>query len=284
MVTLTLLLVTTSACIRIVTETNRPSIPTTPPPANMQPVAFIEGIVPPTASDGEPVTFNGRGTDSDGTIIGYEWRSSLDGMLSTVRSFTTSSLSIGIHTIYFRVLDNRNLWSPDVSSSIVITQKTANPVINSFSATPPSLTLGESSELKWNISDAQTAFIDNGVGPVALIGSRLVSPITSTFYILTATNIFGSTTASLSVNVVTPNPVGNPVIHFFTAQHLGGTSWKLEWNVENATSVVIEPAIGGVNSSDSIIVNTLVNQTYRITAINSISGGWTWRAIKIIYQ
>jgi hypothetical protein len=284
LVALTVVLITSVACIRIVTEGDIPAIPISRPPTNQQPIASIESIVPPTASSGESVTFNGRGTDSDGTIIGYEWRSSLDGILSTVTSFTTSSLSMGTHTIYFRVLDNGNLWSPDVSSSIIITQKAVKPVINSFTATPPSITLGESAELKWNVTGAQTVFIDNGVGAVALIGSRLVSPIATTLYILTATNAAGNITASASVDVVAPNPIGNPVIYFFTAQHLGGTSWKLQWNVLNATSVVIEPAIGGVSPSGSIIVNTPVNQTYKLTATNSISGGWAWRAVSIMYQ
>ena len=284
LVALTVVLFTSVACIRIVTEGDNPTIPISRPPTNQQPIASIDSIVPPTASTGEPITFNGHGTDSDGTIIGYEWRSSLDGILSTVTSFTTSSLSIGTHTIYFRVLDNGNLWSPDVSSSIVITQKAVKPVINSFTATPPSITLGESSELKWNVSGAQTVFIDNGVGAVALIGSRLVSPIASTLYILTATNAAGNTTATVSVDVSAPTPIGNPVIHYFTAQHLGGTSWNLQWSVSNATGVVIEPAIGGVGTSGSIIVNVPVNQTFKLTATNINSGGWSWRAVSIMYQ
>jgi hypothetical protein len=282
--TLIILLITGAACIRIVTESDSPPAPTTQPPAPRQPVASIDSIVPPTASDGELVTFYGRGTDSDGAITGYEWRSSLDGILSTKISFSTSTLSIGTHAIYFRVLDNGNLWSPDASGSIVITPKVIKPVINSFTATPSRITFGESSELTWNISNAQTAFIDNGVGPVALIGSRLVSPGVTTLYLLTATGASGNATASVSVDVATPIPAGNPVIYFFTAQHLGGTSWKLQWNVGNATSVVIEPDIGGVSPSGEIIVNTPVNQTYKLTATNNMSGGWTWRAVTILYQ
>jgi hypothetical protein len=44
-------------------------------------------------------------------------------------SFTTSSLSVGTHTISFKVLDNSNSWSVVVSSAVTVTPKVAKPVI-----------------------------------------------------------------------------------------------------------------------------------------------------------
>ncbi|MGB9714790.1 MAG: GDSL-type esterase/lipase family protein, partial [Thermodesulfovibrionales bacterium] len=39
----------------------------------------------------------------------------IDGQLSTEREFSISSLSEGIHTIYFKVKDEKNTWSPEAS-------------------------------------------------------------------------------------------------------------------------------------------------------------------------
>ncbi|MBZ0155680.1 MAG: chitobiase/beta-hexosaminidase C-terminal domain-containing protein, partial [Alphaproteobacteria bacterium] len=88
---------------------------------NTPPVAVIDSISPNPATAGQTVTFTGQGTDSDGTITGYNWRSSLDGQLSTSASFNTASLAAGNHTIYFKVQDNAGVWSTEATSSLVIT-------------------------------------------------------------------------------------------------------------------------------------------------------------------
>ena len=74
------------------------------------------------------------------------------------------------------------------------------PIINSFSALPTTITVGESSNLSWSVTDA-TVTIDQSVGSVASTGTIAVSPVTSTTYTLTATNVAGSVTASVTVTV-----------------------------------------------------------------------------------
>jgi len=75
------------------------------------------------------------------------------------------------------------------------------PIINSFSANPLTITVGESSNLSWSVTDATTVTIDNGIGSVALSGTTTVTPVTTTTYTLTATNSTGSVTASVTVTV-----------------------------------------------------------------------------------
>ena len=75
------------------------------------------------------------------------------------------------------------------------------PIINSFSAIPSIITVGESSTLSWSVTDATTVVINQSVGSVASTGTTAVSPVTSTTYTLTATNVAGSVTASVTVTV-----------------------------------------------------------------------------------
>lgn len=91
---------------------------------NAAPVATISSITPNPVQLGQAITFAGSGTDSDGTIIGYKWRSSISGTVSSQASFQTSGLPAGNHTIYFSVEDNQGAWSPEASTVIVITSST----------------------------------------------------------------------------------------------------------------------------------------------------------------
>jgi hypothetical protein len=138
---------------------------------------------------------------------------------------------------------------------------------------------GGSAVLQWSVSGANTITIDNGIGNVNASGTRAVSPLQSTVYTLTAVNQGGSTTATAAVTMVQPTATGNPVIQF-TATHLGGTSWRLNWQVTNATQAVIEPEIGSVNFTGSTTVTSPSGQlkTYRLTAHNSW-GGWAYHEV-----
>jgi len=75
------------------------------------------------------------------------------------------------------------------------------PIINSFSANPLTITVGGSSTLSWSVTDATSVTIDNGIGSVALTGTTIVTPATTTTYTLTATNAAGSVTGSVTVTV-----------------------------------------------------------------------------------
>ena len=84
------------------------------------PWAQVDGITPNPADEGRLVSFYGSGTDIDGTIVGYEWWSDIDGFLSDKESFGTSQLSNGTHIISFRVMNNHGVWSDNVTSELII--------------------------------------------------------------------------------------------------------------------------------------------------------------------
>jgi len=77
----------------------------------------------------------------------------------------------------------------------------SDPIINSFSASPSTITDGESSTLSWSVTDATSITIDNGVGTVDLTGTTAVDPATTTIYTLTANNASGSVSATTTVTV-----------------------------------------------------------------------------------
>jgi len=79
------------------------------------PTAAIISIDPATSFQGEMVYFEGEGTAPKGRWISdEEWKSSMDGTLSRRHSFSSDELSVGTHTIEYRVRDSSGEWSdPD---------------------------------------------------------------------------------------------------------------------------------------------------------------------------
>ena len=77
---------------------------------NSPPFAEINSIAPSQVQQGNVVVFRGTGTDGDGTVVGFQWNSSIDGKLSTEANFSSSTLSFGNHIITFRVQDNDGHW------------------------------------------------------------------------------------------------------------------------------------------------------------------------------
>lgn len=83
-------------------------------------------------------------------------------------------------------------------------------VINSFTAEPSTIVRGESSTLRWNVSNASEVTIDNGIGRVSTTGTRQVSPTANTTYRLTAKGPGGDAISAVTVAVTTPPPAPPP--------------------------------------------------------------------------
>jgi hypothetical protein len=163
-------------------------------------------------------------------------------------------------------------------AGISISTSTQPPVISSFSASPASIAAGASSTLSWAVTRATTASIDQGIGNVALSGSRAVTPGTTTVYNLTATNSTGTSTTATTQVIVSgtstpPTPSGLPVVNYFTANPssiYAGNSSTLSWNVSNATYVNIDHGVGNVGSSGSTSVWPATSTAFTLTATNAV--------------
>ena len=144
------------------------------------------------------------------------------------------------------------------------------PIINSFDATPGNINSGEPLTLSWSVSDATVVSIDQGIGNVALSGTRVVSPSTTTKYTLTAINQSGRVTATAQV-VVIKKAVVLPVVGSFAADPESitlGDSSTLSWNVSNVAEVTIAPDVGSVEPTGSTAVSPETTTTYTLTATN----------------
>jgi len=172
-----------------------PLAPSSPAP-NQPPIAHIDSISATEVVPGEPVSFSGHGTDADGQVVAYSWRSSINGEISTSQSFQTSSLSAGNHSIWFRVQDDRGDSSRETSVNIAVVSL-GNEV---FEADPSTVNMDKQSTLSWRVTGATTVRIDPDIGSVALVGNRAVYPAAhDTVYTLTAGNSAGKVTATTEI-------------------------------------------------------------------------------------
>jgi len=182
-------------------------------------VYLFDNHIPPTAKiqvinsniarfDAE-ITFSGSGSDSDGSIVAYEWTSDIDGFLSNEKYFNSTGFTIGNHTISFRVQDNDGYWSEWVVEMLTI-----------YPNTPPVGTIDyiTSSPARF---DAEIAFSGSGSdSDGAIVAYEWTSHIDG---FLSSEKDFNSTGFT----------VGNHTISFRVQDNDGGWS---EWG--NATLIV----------------------------------------------
>ncbi len=153
-----------------------------------------------------------------------------------------------------------------VTASVLVTVLQP-PTISSFAAAPLTITAGQSATLTWTVSGATALSLNQGIGTVTG-SSRVVSPSSTTTYVLTATNAVGSVSANATVTL---SVVAPPVISTFSASPSSitvGASTTLNWSVSGATSLSLNQGIGTVTGS-SRVVSPAGTTTYILTATNA---------------
>ena len=86
----------------------------------------------------------------------------------------------------------------------------AKPVVSTFVAEPSTIQRGQSSTLRWSVSNATAVSVDQGIGTVQSSGTRRVFPSSTTTYRLTAKGPGGSASATARVTVTQPPPPPPP--------------------------------------------------------------------------
>ena len=94
---------------------------------------------------------------------------------------------------------------------VTVVPRPDSPRIDSFGASPTTITEGDCTTLSWTTTDADSALINQGIGSVPVDGSRSsVCPDSTKLYTLTATGAEGAqprtATASVTVTVNPPTP------------------------------------------------------------------------------
>lgn len=167
-----------------------------------------------------------------------------------------------------------NAFGQDTCSvSVQVTPGTA-PRILRFSASPLSIPAGSTSTLVWQVENATSVSISPNVGSVGLVGTQDVLLSQTTTYTITASNAFGTVSATVTINVLQPpTPPPDPVITSFTANPptspAAGSPVVLTCLAQNASQVVIS-GIGPVDSNGNLTVNPQTTTTYVCVAVNSI--------------
>lgn len=160
-----------------------------PPSGNQKPTAHLPSISPNPAAFEDVVTFSGTGADSDGYLVGYNWRSNLDGQLSTLSQFSSSILSLGTHVIYFKVKDNDGEWS---------SEKTATLTINNIENQAP-IAYIDSIAPNPAITEQKIYFIGHGIDDGEIIEYKWISSIDG---VINDNKSFDSSVLSIGVHTI----------------------------------------------------------------------------------
>ena len=173
-----------------------------------------------------------------------------------------------VGTIHRVTVYNQALSSDDiVRHSNAYNEVLEPPVIESFTASPEAFLSPGNSTLNWTVTGADSVSI-NGTDVTAQ-NQFIVSPASTTDFILTATNDDGPVTQDVTVTV---NPA--PLITSFTSDRSTintGESVRISWSTDFATTWSISPALGDVtgqtiNGNGSLSVSPGGPTTYTLTA------------------
>lgn len=171
-------------------------------------------------------------------------------------------------------------------TTVTVNAPVPAPEITAFTATPASVTAGQSTTLAWTVNGADTIEIAANVGqsPGVVTGDSVtITPSATTIYKLTATNSGGATTRTVQVTVDDPAPViGSFVVYPNTIT--AGESTMLYWDVTGAVSLSISADVGpspGVVTGNSREVTPAATTLYTMTA-TSASGKVTTSVTQVI--
>jgi len=210
----------------------------------------------PTVVSGQDVTLQ---WDVSGATSVY-----INPGIGTVPASGTKKITPAATTSYKLTADSR--FGGSVSREITITVTGKTPTISSFVASPNAIYFGQQSTLSWNVGQATSVSIQPEVGTVSPTGSKVVSPSTTTRYILTAANANGNSTASATLEVSTSK---SPIITTFSASPgsiKAGDECILTWDIIGAKSISLSQGIGGVAAKGTFIVTPTETSTYTIRA------------------
>jgi hypothetical protein len=181
-----------------------------------------------------------------------------------------------------------------VTKSVILSVNA--PIVAVFNVDPNIIAVGQLASLHWDVSGATSVTIDQGIGEVPPVGSKVVYPYYTTAYTLTASSSCCSVSkaAVLTVGNYYPYqlPFGYPygfppnypygprypymhgpfidILNISPSTIFAGNTAILSWHVTGANTVIIT-GLGTVPSSGSAPVTPASTTTYTLTAINDFA-------------
>ena len=200
----------------------------------------------------------------------------IDQGVGAVAATGNQSVSPTVTTAYTLTCQGLNGGASDsVQATVTFDVSPVNANIASFTASPTTITEGQSSMLGWSVGAGTNCSIDQSVGAVSAAGNQSVSPTVTTTYTMTCDGLNGGTVDSATASVtVSPAPV-NANISSFTATPstiIEGQSSTLDWTVSTGQNCSINQAVGAVALSGSQSVSPTVTTTYTMTC-QGLNGG-----------
>lgn len=201
------------------------------------------------AGDAQLVTMNVDGTNE--TIIPNVSDNGGPGVLNLNQSIISSR-------------SFRPFWSTDQ------TQFAESPTCT-LSASPSTITSGDSSVLSWTTNNADSITIDNGVGAVTPVigGGTSVSPVTTTPYTATVLGPGGEPgecSATITVNDVPPAAPTCTLTATPDTIGVGGSS-SLGWTTTDATAITIDTVTAGSDVTVTPVANGSTTVTPAATRV-----------------
>jgi len=222
----------------------------------------------PTVMAGTPVTLTWAVTGATSL--------SISSGVGTVTGTSTTVTPAAAGTVTY-TLTATNSSGSSISSVVVVVTSTLQPPVVSLSAVSGTITLQGAVTLSWTESGATSLSIDQGVGTVPLTSNSINTTPTasgSITYTITATNAAGSTTSSVTVNVIAAQAaptatVPYPRIAAAGTGYVVGSPITLNFSALGATSLSIDHGVGAVTGTSTTVTPTNAGlNTYTLTASN----------------
>lgn len=199
-----------------------------------------------------------------GGSVNLSWATTNADSVTLTPGFTTVGLN-GSSTVSITATTNFVLTAikgtnQDTCTQTVTVATTPTPLSCaanvSFTASPTSITRGNSSTLTWSTTGITSLSFDNGITATGLSGSVSVEPANTTTYTMTATNGTSTIACPVTVSVSTGGGGGgssSPRCELSVSDNKIslGDSVKLTWDSSRATSLFLED-----ETADDILVTT----------------------------
>lgn len=221
---------------------------------------------------GMPVNLNWTTTNAERAYFAHNSNTDVS-LNGSVNFYPTADITYTLYAIGYEGFENAH---QSVSIDVI-----DNAVINTFTASPSKITVGEQSTFTWNVTDAESlnlnpyGAIQNGTNNVSITFDE----IGAFPYELEATSLNGT---KIKSPVRTIEVFGEPIISSLTINGLSGTiyaspndSLNFEWTTENSETLTLNGNSISGNSTTLSANNTTGTTNYTLSARNGANKATT---------